>query len=329
MGIAIRTAPIRVSGAPRRWANRVLLGAVPVALISTLLIFLMTYLATANPAAEKLGETATPAQIAQLDHTWGLDRGFFDQYFSWLSHAVSGNLGISYFSDTPVTDSIKQRIPIDLSITIVAVVVAVVLGFGFGILAALRRGSVFDRVVTIVASTLTTIPEFWLAIMFVVLFAVTLGWLPSGGWIPFSQDPLAWLQHTILPGASLGLTVAASIARQLRNSLVATLDEDFVVGARVRGLSPRRVLFGHALRNASAPAVATLGLSIPTLLGGAVIAETIFGLPGLGKFALDGAQSHDIPVIQGVLIVSIGLVLITNLFVDALLSWLRPATRRA
>jgi peptide/nickel transport system permease protein len=329
MGIAIRTAPIRVSGAPRRWANRLLLSAVPVALISTLLIFLMTYLSTANPAAEKLGQTATPSQIAALNHAWGLDRGFFAQYFSWLGDALQGHLGISYFTDTPVATSIVQRIPIDLSITIVAVVVAIVLGFGFGILAALRRGTIVDRVVTIVASTLTTIPEFWLAILFVVFFAVTLHWLPSGGWIPFTQSPLQWLSHTILPGASLGLMVSAQVARQIRSSLVATLDEDFVVGARVRGLSPRRVLFAHALRNASAPAIATLGLSIPQLLGGAVIAETIFGLPGLGQFALNGAQSHDIPVIQGVLIVSIALVLVTNLLVDALLSWLRPATRKA
>lgn len=328
MGIAIRTAPIRVSGAPRRWARLLLLGVVPVALISTLLIFLMTFLATANPAAEKLGETATAADIATLNHAWGLDQGFFTQYTSWLGHALTGDLGTSYFTDVSVTESIGQRIPIDLSITVVAIIVAIVLGFGFGILAALRRGSRVDRLVTAVSATLTTIPEFWLAIMFVVFFAVTLSWLPSGGYVPFTENPGAWLQHMILPGVSLGLTVAAQVARQVRNSLVATLEEDFVVGARVRGLSPRRVLFGHALRNAAAPAVATLGLAIPALLGGAVIAESIFGLPGLGQYALSGAQSHDIPVIQGVLIVSIALVMVTNLLVDALLGWLRPATRR-
>ncbi|MDO9354473.1 MAG: ABC transporter permease [Solirubrobacteraceae bacterium] len=328
MGIAIRTAPIRVGGAPSRWARLLLLGVVPVALISTLLIFLMTYLSTADPAAEKLGETATAADIAALNHQWGLDQGFLTQYARWLGNAIQGDLGISYFTDTSVSEAIGQRIPIDLSITIVAIIVAIVLGFGFGILAALRRGGRADRAVTAVAATLTTIPEFWLAIMFVVFFAVTLSWLPSGGYVPFTEDPGLWLQHMILPGTSLGLTVAAQVARQVRNSLVATLEEDFVTGARVRGLSPRRVLFGHALRNASAPAIATIGLAIPALLGGAVIAESIFGLPGLGQYALGGAQSHDIPVIQGVLIVSIGLVLITNLLVDALLGWLRPATRR-
>jgi peptide/nickel transport system permease protein len=186
-----------------------------------------------------------------------------------------------------------------------------------------------DRAITAVSSVLVTIPEFWLAIMAIVLFSVTLGWLPSGDYTPFTQDPVGWLQHMALPGASLGLTVAASVARQLRTSLVATLDEDFITGARVRGLSPRRVLFGHALRNASAPAVAVLGLAVPTLLGGAVIAESIFGLSGLGQLALNGATNHDIPVIQGVLVVTIAIVLVSNLVVDGLLGWLRPATRRA
>lgn len=313
----------------RRWTRTLLLGVVPVALISTFVVFLMTYLATANPAAQKLGESATPADIARLNAQWGLDKGFLDQYVTWLGHAVTGNLGTSFLSNIPVSQSIGQRLPIDLSITVVAIVVAIVVGFAAGIVAAVHRDGILDRAITALSSALVTIPEFWLAIMFVVLFAVTLSWLPSGGYVAFGTDPWAWLQHMILPGVSLGLSVAAMVARQLRNSLVATLQEDFVVGARVRGLSPRRVLFGHALRNASAPAVATIGLAVPQLLGGAVIAESIFGLPGLGQFALNGAQSHDIPVIQGVLVVTIGLVLVSNLVVDGILGHLRPATRRA
>jgi peptide/nickel transport system permease protein len=313
----------------RRLGRTLVLGAIPVALISTLIVFAMTYVATANPAAQKLGDNATPADIARLNHEWGLDRGFLEQYGSWLSGAVHGNFGVSYFSDVPVAESIGQRLPVDLSITIVAIFVAVVVGFAAGIVAAVRRDGWVDRAVTAVASVLVTIPEFWLAIMSIVFFSVTLGWLPSGDYVPFTQDPVAWLQHMALPGASLGLTVAASVARQLRTSLVATLDEDFVLGARVRGLSPRRVLFGHALRNAAAPAVAVLGLAVPTLLGGAVIAESIFGLAGLGQLALNGATNHDIPVIQGVLVVTIAIVLVSNLAVDGLLGWLRPATRRA
>jgi peptide/nickel transport system permease protein len=312
-----------------RTLRRFALGALPVALISTLIVFAMTYASTADPAAAKLGETATPADIARLNAHWGLDRGFFEQYGTWLWHAVRGNLGVSYFSDVPVAQSIGERLPVDLSITLVAVVVAVVAGFAAGIVAAVRRDGLVDRAVTAVASVLVTIPEFWLAIMAIVLFSVTLGWLPSGGYVPIGQDPVAWLRHMVLPGATLGLTVAASVARQLRTSLVAELEQDYVVGARVRGLSARRVLFVHALRNAAAPAVATVGLAVPMLLGGAVIAESIFGLPGLGQLALNGATSHDIPVIQGVLVVTVAIVLLSNVLVDGVLGALRPATREA
>jgi peptide/nickel transport system permease protein len=310
-----------------RTLRRFALGALPVALISTLIVFLMTYLATADPAAQKLGETATPADIARLNADWGLDRGFFEQYGTWLWHALRGDLGVSYFSDVPVAESIGERLPVDLSITVVAVVVAILVGFAAGIVAAVRRDGLVDRAVTAVASVLVTIPEFWLAIMAIVLFSVTLGWLPSGGYVPIGQDPVAWLRHMLLPGATLGLTVAASVARQLRTSLVTELEQDYVVGARVRGLSPRRVLFRHALRNAAAPAVAAVGLAVPALLGGAVIAESIFGLPGLGQLALNGATSHDIPVIQGVLVVTVAIVVISNLAVDGVLARLRPATR--
>jgi peptide/nickel transport system permease protein len=304
--------------------RRLALHALPVALASSLVVFLMTYLATANPAAQKLGDNATPADIARLNAQWGLNRGFFEQYGSWLAHAVRGNLGVSYFSDVPVAQSIGERLPVDLSIAVVAVIVATLAGFAFGIVAAVQRDGLVDRAVTAVSSVLVTIPEFWLAIMAIVLFSVTLRWLPSGGYVPLTQDPVAWLQHMLLPGATLGLTVAASVARQLRTSLVAELERDYVVGARVRGLSSRRVLFGHVLRNAAAPAVATLGLAVPTLLGGAVIAESIFGLPGLGQLALNGATSHDIPVIQGVLITTVAIVLVSNLAVDAVIARLRP-----
>src|SRR3954452_12092993 len=151
----------------------VALGAPPVALISTLIVFLMTYLATANPAAQKLGDTATPADIARLNAQWGLDRGFFEQYGSWLWNAVHGNLGVSYFSDVPVADSIGERLPVDLSIAVVAVVVAVLAGFAFRIIAAVRRDGMVDRAVTPVSWVLVTIPEFWLAIMAIVVFSVT------------------------------------------------------------------------------------------------------------------------------------------------------------
>src|SRR5262249_31695260 len=159
-------------GGAAREMRKLALHVLPVALVSTLLVFGMTYLATANPAAAKLGDNATPQDIARLNAHWGLDKGFLEQYWTWLSHALQGNLGVSYFSDVPVAQSIGERLPVDLSITLVAVVVAVLLGFAAGIVAAVRRDGWVDRAVTAVASVLVTIPEFWLAIMSIVLFSV-------------------------------------------------------------------------------------------------------------------------------------------------------------
>ncbi|AEH09395.1 MULTISPECIES: ABC transporter permease [Protofrankia] len=322
----------------RAGATRVLLPAVRrvaallatlviMALVSSLVIFALTFLSPSDPAAQKLGQNATPEQVAELRHLWGLDRPFVVQYFSWLGDAVSGDLGRSYFSDIPVAQSLGQRLAVDLSIVSVAVVLAVLFGAAAGIAAAVRRGSVVDRLVTAVSSLALTVPVFLVGVMLVVLFAVTWRWLPASGYVPIAKDPLDWLRHVIMPGFALSLLPGAVVARQLRTSLVSALGENYVVGARLRGLSPAHILFGHTLRNAAGPALATLGLELPDLLGGAVVVETVFGLPGIGRYALQGATSHDVPVIQGVLLVTVAFVLISNITVDTLLSRLRPATR--
>jgi peptide/nickel transport system permease protein len=322
-------ARLSAARTPRQILSVVLLGALPVALISTLIIFLLTYLSKDNPAAQALGQTATPAAIARLNHLWGLDRSFPAQYFSWLGHALSGDLGRSWFTQMPVASSIWQRLPVDLSIAGIALFLAVLIGFPAGIISAVREGGITDRAVTLISSLAITIPVFWVGIMLVVVFSVRLRWLPATGYVAPGAGIGEWLSHTILPGFALSLLVAGTIARQLRTSVVAALQENYVVGARVRGLSQRRILLVHVLRNAAAPTVAAIGLEVPQLLGGAVITETVFALPGIGQYALEGAQNHDVPVIQGVLIVMVGLVLISNLGVDLLLGWMRPATRRS
>lgn len=308
--------------------GQILLSTVTVALISTLLIFALAYFSPSNPAATKLGENATPAAIAHLNHAMGLDRGFFAQYFSWIGNALSGNLGTSWFSGVPVAKSIGTGLPVDLSVTGVALVMAISIGIPAGIVAGTRRGGFLDRAINVISSTAITLPVFWIGMVLVIVFAVKAKLLPATGYVPPSAGLWPWLSHLLLPGFALSVLVAATIARMLRNSLVATLEENFVVGATVRGLSPRRILYKHVLRNALAPTVTVIGLEIPQLLGAAVVVESLFALPGLGQLALTGAQEHDLPVIQGVLLVMVALVLVCNLGIDALLGWLRPATRR-
>jgi peptide/nickel transport system permease protein len=317
----------RVARAPRP-LGRALLAAGTVFLLSSLLTFGLGALSNANPAAAVLGDTATPADIARLNHAFGLARPLPVQYVTWLGHAFTGDLGHSWFTTLPVSGSVFQALPVDLSIAGLALLIAVVLGSLGGIAAAHNNGGRLDRAITVVCSLLGTLPAFVVAIGLIAVVSVKLGWLPSGGYTAFGQSPLEWLRFAILPAFSLSLDAAANVARQLRASLVGELRANYVTGAAMRGLSARRVLFGHVLRNAAGPALTVLGMSVPMLLGGAVVTERIFNLPGIAQLSLQAAQQHDVPVIQGTLLVTVGVVLIANIAVNAGLLALNPAARR-
>jgi peptide/nickel transport system permease protein len=307
----------------RRMVVKLALGALPVALISSLTVFLLTHLMAGNPGLTIMGQDATPAGVRAIDHSIGWGRPVFVQYVSWLGKALHGDLGNSWVTHISVSHSIAQAMPIDVSISLVALLLAIAVGGIFGMLAAVRRDRLADRVITAISSVALTIPEFWLAIILVGAFSISLKWLPSSGYSTLGDGFVPWLRGIILPGISLSVPLAAAVARQLRTSLVAAFEENYVVGARMRGLSRRRVLFGHVLRNAAGPAIVVLGLSVPNLLGGAVVAEVVFDLPGLGQYALSAVQSQDVPAVQGVLLVTVALVLVSNTLVDTLLVSLR------
>ena len=329
-GLQLRTLldrGTRIAGAPLSLA-KVLATTATVFLLSSMLTFGLGAMSGANPGAAVLGITATPADIARMNHQFGLDRPLPVQYFSWLGHALRGDLGRSWFTSAPVSQSVAQALPVDLSVAGLALVIAVLLGGAAGIAAALSNGGWLDRLVTAGCAVLGTLPAFVVAIALIVVVSVQLGALPSGGYVPFGQDPFQWLRFALLPGFALSLDAAAGIARQLRTSLVGALRENYVTGAAMRGLSARRVLFGHVLRNAVGPALTVLGMSVPMIIGGAVVTERIFNLPGIAQLALQAAQEQDVPVIQGTLLVTVGVVLIANLVVNAGLSALNPAARR-
>ena len=274
--------------APRRRRSRIVLARLggglavllPIVLISTFISYSLGALSNSDPAATILGQdAATPAAVARLNRALGLNHPLIVQYWNWLSQAVRGNLGRSYFSQIPVAQSIGQRLPVDLSIAV-------------------------------------------LAIILVVLFAVTAHLLPANGYVGPSTSVPQWLAHIILPALALSLAVSADVARQLRTSLVEVLEQNYIVGAKVRGLPYRRVLVRHALRNAAGPALTILGNDFPLMLAGAVAAEAVFSLPGLGQLLLESAQTRDIPVVQGLLLVVSSFVIVVNLIVNVTLNWL-------
>src|SRR5699024_10553057 len=205
----------------------------------------------------------------------------------------------------PADGDLADRIPVSLSIAGLALVIAVVVGGGAGILAATRRGGWIDATVTVLASTLATLPPFVVSILLILLFGVAVPILPTGGYVPFAQDPAGWLACIILPAIALSLEAAAGIARQLRPALVASCEENFVLGARLRGLSQRRILARYALPHAAGPALSVIGIQVPRLVGGAIIAEQIFSLPGLGLLAYEGATQGDMPVVLAAVMVTV------------------------
>jgi peptide/nickel transport system permease protein len=296
---------------------------VPIVFLSSFITYCLGALSNSNPAATILGQdAATPAAVARMDKALGLDHPLLVQYWNWLVQAVHGNLGRSYFTQIPVSQSISQRLPVDLSIAILAVILAVIIGGTAGTVAAIRRGGWFDRGVTVVCSAVSTLPAFVVGIILVVLFAVSVHAFPANGYVGPTNGVGPWLGHIFLPSLALALQVSADIARQLRTSLVRVLEQNYIVGAKVRGLPYRRILVRHALRNATGPALVILGVDFPQMLAGAVAAEAVFSLPGLGQLLLESAETRDIPVVQGLLLVISTFVIVVNLVINTTLNWL-------
>lgn len=310
-----------------RLAVTAIVRAVPVLLLTAAVTFALGAFAKQEPADLLLGEAATPEALAELNHELGRDRPLVVQFGSWVWNALQGDLGTSWFTGIPLTETLADRIPVSLSIAGLALVIAVVVGGGAGILAATRRGGWIDATVTVLASTLATLPPFVVSILLILLFGVAVPILPTGGYVPLAQDPAGWLACIILPAIALSLEAAADIARQLRTALVASFEENFVLGARLRGLSQRRILARYALPHAAGPALSVIGIQVPRLVGGAIIAEQIFSLPGLGLLAYEGATQGDMPVVLAAVMVTVVVVLASTVVLDLLLAALHPQDR--
>ncbi|MFG2423968.1 ABC transporter permease [Streptomyces sp. NPDC048448] len=335
----VQTAPARRRGVAvtrvRHTLGRVLVALarsiaifVPVFLVATFVTFALRSLSGLSPARIQLGEEATPEAIHRVESQWGLDRPFLVQYWDWFSGVLHGQLGTSWTNGADISTLIGLGLEVSLSVATFALVIGVLLGFALGTVAALRRTTWVDRAITGFVTFISVMPAFVVGIVLVAVFAVGLHVFPSAGYIPARQGIGPWLAHITLPAIALSFDVVADVARQLRGSLVAAYRENYVTGAVVRGLSARRIFLVHVLRNGIGPALATLGLKFPALVGASVVTEWIFGLQGFGRFANDSAQAGDVPAVQGVLVVSIVLVVLFNLIVNLVLARVTPASQR-
>ncbi|MFC8432473.1 ABC transporter permease [Streptomyces sp. NPDC057253] len=305
--------------------RRIAAGAVLVVVVATA-TFLLLSLTGTDVARNILGETASRSAVATKQHELGLDQPLVERYWHWAEQAVQGNLGSSWFTGDSVNQSLTDTLPVTLSIVLAGLFVAAVLSVLLGTAAALRGGWV-DRLVQLAAVLGTAVPSFLIALILAVALAVQLGWLPATGYVALGTSPGGWLRSITLPALSLAVAATAATAMQVRGALVDVLRADFVRTLRSRGLSTRSVVFQHALRNAAPPALTVLALQFIGLIGGAVVVEKVFGLPGIGSLANSAAVRGDAPVLLGTVVVTVVIVVAVNLLLDIAYGWLNPKVR--
>jgi peptide/nickel transport system permease protein len=309
---------------------RRLLTVVPLVLLISLFVFSMTFVIPGDPARTLAGGLhASPQQVDLVRHQLGLDQPVLVQYWHWLTNALHGNLGYSLYDHSSVSVAIAHRFPITLSMALGAVVVIVLLGVPAGIAAGTHPGGVVDRTVTLGTSAAIAVPDFWLSIMLVILLAVKVHLLPPIGYVSFTTSPYQWARHLLLAWVAMGIGGAAPLARQLRGSLIDVLDQDYIRTAGAKGLSRRTIVYKHALKNAAIAPVTILGIQFAYLLGGTVILEGIFSIPGLGNYFFNALNGKNLPVIQGVILVIALTFILLNLVVDVLYAYINPKVRLA
>src|SRR3989449_2041327 len=300
---------------------------VPVMGVVAIAVLGLLHVVPGDPAAIIAGDYATAEDVARIRSKLGLDRPFLTQVEIWLSNVVHGDLGTSIFSGLPVTTLIRQRAEATVSLTVLAMLISIGVGVPLGVLAAWKKGSALDRVVMVLAVSGFSMPVFWLGFVLVYVFAISVPWLPVQGYQPLASGLWPCLRHLILPAVTLSVVYMALIARMTRASMLGVLSEDFIRTAFAKGLAPRRVLIHHALKNASLPVVTIIGIGFALLIGGAVVTESVFALPGLGRLTVDAIIRRDYPVIQGVILVVSGVYVLINLVVDVLYVVLDPRIR--
>ena len=290
-------------------------------------VFLLIHLIPGDPVSVMLGPDASPAQIAATRQALGLDRPVHEQLVKFYGRVLRGDLGHSYFLDRPVSTALLERAEPTLVLTLAALLVAVLIGVPSGIVAAARPGSLWDRALMLGALLGVCVPGFWLSLNFIYLFAVRLGWLPAAGYASVFVDPLAAARFMVLPAVSLGFNQSALIARISRSFMLEALAQDYVRTARAKGLSGRAVLWGHAFRNALVPVVTVVGITTAVLIGGAVVTEIVFNIPGLGRLIISAILRRDYPVVQGVVMVTAAAYVLVNLVVDVVNAFIDPRIR--
>jgi peptide/nickel transport system permease protein len=306
---------------------RRILSTLPVMGIVALFVFSLLYIAPGDPAVMIAGDQATPEDVERIRKGLGLDRPFLVQFGSWLWHILHGDLGTSIFTNLPVSALIAQRIEPTVSLMSLTLVLTILIAVPLGVVAAWKAGSWIDRTIMAFAVFAFSLPVFVVGYVLAYVFALQFEWLPVQGYTPLSKGVWPWLQNLILPALALGSVYTALIARITRASMLEVLQQDYVRTARAKGLDQHSILFIHALKNAAVPIVTVIGIGIALLIGGSIVTESVFAIPGLGRLTIDAILRRDYPVIQGIVLLFSFLYVLVNLMVDVIYTLVDPRIR--
>lgn len=304
-----------------------LLMLVPVVLIVSLATFGLLLAVPGDPAAQIAGPNATPEQIDLIRDQLGLDRSMIVQYFAWLGDVLRGDFGTSLLSLRPVGEMVIERLPVTLSLALVTLALGTFFGVIFGTIAALTKGSALDRFLTIFSSLGIATPNYWLGLLLILAFSLKLQIVPSSQYVPLTEDPLGWAEHLILPGLALGAAFIAETTRQVRSAVLEIKDLPYITTARSQGMSPARLIGKYIGKNAALPVLTVIGLQFTRILGGTVLIEQIFSLPGIGTLMITAVLGRDLPVVQGVMFGAVMVAVLVNLLVDLSYAALNPKVR--
>ncbi|MBS7789608.1 ABC transporter permease [Roseococcus sp. SDR] len=311
------------------WAYivRRVLATIPVMAVVALFVFSLLYLAPGDPAAVIAGDQATPDDVERIRASLGLDRPYLVRFGAWVWDILHGDLGTSIFTNLPVSHMIAQRIEPTLSLMVVTLILAVSIAVPMGVVAAWKQGTSIDRAVMAFAVLGFSVPVFVVGYLLAFVFALELDWLPVQGYTPFREGFIPWMENLILPAVALGGVYIALIARITRATMLEVLSQDYIRTARAKGAGQRSILFLHALKNAAVPIVTIIGIGIALLIGGAVVTESVFAIPGLGRLTVDAILRRDYPVIQGVVLLFSFVYVLVNLLIDLLYTLFDPRIR--
>jgi peptide/nickel transport system permease protein len=310
-----------------RFIVKRVLATIPVMAFVALFVFSLLYIAPGDPAAVIAGDQASPQDIERIRLSLGLDRPFLVRFLEWAGQILQGNLGTSMFTGLPVTELIQQRIEPTLSLMIVTLTFAILVAVPIGVLAAWKAGSALDRLFMAFTVLGFSLPVFVAGYILAYIFALQLDWLPSQGYTPLAQGLWPWFENLILPAIALGFVYIALIARTTRAAMLEVLSQDYVRTARAKGMGESDILFRHALKNAAVPIVTVIGIGVALLIGGAVVTESVFAIPGLGRLTIDAILRRDYPLIQGIVLMFSMIYVLVNLAVDLIYMFVDPRIR--